>query len=226
MSYSNDVILRKKEGLTMKFFSKVSVLIVGLALASTVSYADSVPMTFTGTSGASNGADYIYPYYFSINGSSTQTSLMCVSYDNEIWQGESWTATTSPITTASSIVGQEDAYLFSLIGGSMYSNNDIQEAAWYLSASNPSSVPTTPNDTALLLAASNAVTNGIDLSSFDDGQFTLYTADPGSQIPLTDGTPQNFVGVSPVPEPGSLLLLATGLFGFAGVLYRRRSAIL
>jgi hypothetical protein len=63
-------------------------------------------------------------------------------------------------------------------------------------------------------------------SSFDDGQFTLYSAIPGSQNPSTDGTPQSFVGNSPVPEPGSLLLLASGLFGCAGLFYRRHRAIL
>jgi hypothetical protein len=212
----------------MKIFSKVAVLTLGLAFASTASYADTVTLTFTGTSGASNGADYIYPYYFSVDGSSTQTSLMCVSFNDEIYQNESWDATVSSITTASSTIAQEDAYLFSLIGDSSYSNNDIQEAAWYLSASNPSAVPTTSNDPALLLAASNAVTQA-DLggtSTFDDGQFTLYTPVSGTQNPSTDGTPQSFVGDSPVPEPRSLLLLATGLFGCASLVYRKRRAIL
>lgn len=212
----------------MKFFSKFAVLTLGLAMASTVSYADTVSMTFTGTSGASNGTDNIYPYYFSINGSNALTSLMCVNFTDEIFQGESWDATISPITTSSSTIAQEDAYLFSLLGDGTYSNNDIQEAVWALSTSNPSAVPTTPNDPTLLLDASNAVTQA-DLggsSTFDDGQFTLYTPVPGTQNPSNDGTPQSFVGDSPVPEPNSLLLLASGLFGCAGLLYRRRRAIL
>ncbi len=187
----------------MKFFSKVAVLTLGLAFAATASYADTVSMTFTGTSGASNGSDYIYPYYFSINGSNTSTSLMCVSFNNEIYQGESWTATTSAITTSSSFIAQEDAYLFSLLGGGTYSNNDIQEAAWYLGASNPSAVPTTSKDPALLLAASNAVTQA-DLggvTNFDSGQFTLFTPVPGSQHPSNDGLPQTFVGTSSPRSP-------------------------
>jgi hypothetical protein len=212
----------------MKLFSKCAVLILGLAMASTVSYADTVSMTFTGTSGASNGTDDIFPYFFSINGSSTQASLLCVNFDNEIFQGESWDATTSSITTSSSFTAQEDAYLFSLLGDSAFSNNDIQEAVWFLSASNPSAVPTTSNDPTLLKDAFNAVTQADHggSSTFDDGQFTLYTPVPGSQDPSNDGLPQSFVGDSPVPEPNSLLLLASGLFGCATLLYRRRRAIL
>jgi hypothetical protein len=148
----------------MKIFSKVAALTLGLAFASTASYADKVTLTLTGTSGANNGT---------------------------------------------------------------YSNNDIQEAVWYLSVSNPGSVPTTPSDPTLLPAASNAVTQA-DLgggSTFDNGQFTLYTAVPGTQNPSTDGTPQSLVGDSPVPEPRSLLLLASGLFGCAAVVYRIRRAI-
>jgi hypothetical protein len=192
-------------------------------------------MTFNSPGGASNGTDYIYPYLFNINRSSALTALMCVSYDNEIVQGEWWTATTSPITTASSPVDQEDAYLFSLLGGSTYSTLDIQEAAWDLSvapdvtdATSVTSDTTLPFEGSADTLAGDAVsaitTSGTDLSSFDNGQYTLYT--PATTGQSTGGIPQTFVGVSPVPEPSSLLLLASGLFGCAGLLYRRRRAIL
>jgi hypothetical protein len=207
----------------MKTLLRLSALTLGLALASTVSYADTVSMTFNSVGGANNGTDYIYPYYFNINGSSTLTSLMCVSYDNEVWQGESWTATVAPITTTSAVAAQKDAYLFSLLGDSTYTTNDIQEAIWELSAANPSSVPTTSIDPTLLSDAATAVSAADEGGSatFDDGQYLLYPANAGSQNPSTDGTPQNYIGVSPVPEPGSIFLLATGLLGFA-VFYRRR----
>src|SRR5260370_40788206 len=35
-------------------------------------------------------------YYFSINGSSSFSTMMCDSYDNHIYFGETWTATKSP----------------------------------------------------------------------------------------------------------------------------------
>jgi PEP-CTERM motif len=214
----------------MKHLLNCSILCVGLLFtpiashASPISTSPAVAMSFNSVGGASNGADYIYPYLFSINGSSTLTPLMCVLFDNNISVGETWTATQQAINTSSSTVAQEDAYLFSLIGGPTYSINDIQEAVWFLSASNPASVPITANDPLLLSLAAQAV-GGPNTASFDNGQFSIYVANDGSQT-AGFGQPQNFVGISPTPEPSSLLLLTTGVLGAAGIVRfrHRRSA--
>jgi hypothetical protein len=112
---------------------------------------------------------------------------MCVSYDNEVWQGESWTAKVAPITTTSAVAAQKDAYLFSLLGDSTYTTNDIQEAIWELSAANPSSVPTTSIDPTLLSDAATAVSAADEGGSatFDDGQYLLYEPVPSfSSLPV------------------------------------------
>jgi len=210
----------------MQLLKHSSILFVALlltpiaSLASPISTAPTVAMSFNSVGGASNGADYIYPYFFNLNGSPTLTPLMCVLFDNGISIGETWTATQQAINSSSSTTAQEDAYLFSLLGGPTYSINDIQEAVWFLSAANPGSVPTTSNDAALLTLAQQAVA-GSNTSSFDDGQFSIYVANGGSQTPGF-GQPQNFVGLTPTPEPGSLLLLATGLLSVAGIMKFRR----
>ncbi len=148
---------------------------------------------------------------------------MCVSFDNEVWKGESWTATLTPITKASSFIAQEDAYLFSLLGSVAYSADDIQEAVWLLSTANTSAVTATANDVALLSMAKAAVSaaDAGGYAGFDNRQYSLYVANPGSQ-PSPYGTPQNYIGLSPVPEPSSLILLASGMLGCSVVVYRRR----
>lgn len=189
------------------------------------SYADSVSMYLNSVGGATNSTNtyYIYPYYFNINGSSTLTPLMCVLFDNEVTLGETWSATLTPITKASTFLAQEDAYLFSLLGHSAYSADDIQEAVWFLSTNNKNAVTMTTNDVALL-ANANAAVNAADAggyAGFDNGQYSLYIANAGSQ-PSGAGTPQNYIGLSPVPEPGSVVLLGSGMLGCVAVLYRRR----
>jgi PEP-CTERM motif len=205
-----------------------SALILGCLLP-VASYADPITLQFENVGGASNGTDYIYPYYFSVNGSSPTVAMMCASFDDHITFGESWTATLETITTASSVAQQEDAYLYTQLGNPNYSVEDVQEAVWYLSDSTPGTVPLTANDPTLLTDALAAVT-AADLGgsqSFDNGEVALLVPIAGSQTP-GNGTPQSFL-VDPTivatPEPGSLLLTGTGLLGSALTILRRRRVI-
>jgi len=205
----------------MKRFLIALSLCIGYSLSPLAGHATPIStMSFNSVGGASDGSFYIYPYYFYINGSTTLTPLMCISFDNEISIGETWTATPQTVTKNSSTLDQEDAFLYSLLGGSTYSVDDVQEAVWYLSAANPGSVPLTANDPALLNLAAQIVA-GSNTTSFDNGQYSIYVPTPGSQSG-TLGTPQDFVGVTPTPEPNSLILLGTGLVASAGILRLRR----
>jgi len=180
-------------------------------------HADTVTLTLENVGpGNNSGGVYTYPYNFSIDGSSSYVSLMCFDYNNEIYEGETWTATVVPINSLSSPEDLELAYLFSVASNPSTPEptvSDAQWAAWELFDSALTTAPDQAGVNALL------ATVPADLSGFDSG-YVLYI--PQSGWPEGDDTPQSFVGPAPTPEPSSLMLLGSGLLACAGAFYRRK----
>jgi len=220
-------------------------LVGAVCFAAISQVSGATTLKFTGASGPTENAGgetvYVYPYNFSVNGSSTTTQLICLNFNEEITQGESWTVNVDTISQAangnSTLLKdyEEDAWLYSQITPSSSKSEDalIQFAVWDVldssvaNSHDPFYVSNSAAINNLLTEASNAI--GGESASFFD-QFQVYVPnEPNSYYNkrdgYPDGVPQTFMGMtpdappspSPTLEPGSLALLGTGLMGLGGV---------
>jgi len=164
-------------------------------------------------------------YYFSINGNSSFSTMICDSFDNHIYSGETWTATKSPFLSgiANGLFGSSmtlDYKAAGLIYKSMLSGTittlQAQWAIWGLFSGNARH----DHD---FLTYGGAVTDAIYLSLAQTAPNSAY-AGLVLYTPLHGRPgcgPQEFIGYSPVPEPGSMMLLGTGLLVLAGAVRRK-----
>jgi hypothetical protein len=210
-----------------RIFAVLFVALMALVLANTA-VATSVNMTYEGHQGIGpqNGSPYVgYPYFFSINGSTSYTPLMCDSFDNNIMVGETWQATVTPFLKGVGLYGSTTSLDYraaglifkSMLAGTL-TRTQAQWAIWGLFSSNARSQSyfgtidggaIDKTYLGLAVSAPNSAYAGL----------LLYTPIAGTQS--WGGLPQEFIGYSAVPEPGSLTLLGTGLIGLAGVLRRK-----
>jgi len=130
--------------------------------------------------------------------------MMCLSFNNEITQGETWNVTPTAVVGT---LDKEAAWLYSDAKKNLGNDIDDQLAAWSLFASN---VPMTAGSDAQLANALASINS--EPQAFYS-QFTIY-------IPVGDpnaaGYPQTFISQTSTPEPWPLLMLGTGLLALWG----------
>jgi hypothetical protein len=201
------------------------VLCALLLLCTPKGYAGTITLKLESVGGQSSGPDYVYPYNFSFDGSTTLTPLMCISYENTVYVGESWHATLVPVTGSGNPQYLEAAYIFSLAAAPGASANTIAVAQWSnwelfdpndsILKNNLPSGYQPQIDTMMAQAAASTTTNYPNID--------IFIPIDGTQS--TGGLPQFFVGDpagDDAPEPSSYLLFGTGMLGLAFLGFRRR----
>jgi len=217
-------------------FRALALLLFLFAAAATAS-ADSVQLTINNGGSIVDGGVYVGPYNFT-SGTGQSLQLICDTFENDVYPPETWNASTTTLSNlsgtmfgASKLVGYEEV---AWLAQQMFANlsnaqtvADIQWAIWdvfdagscgtgvsncdpYGTPSNRTGNASDPKGINGWLSAA-----GANYGTGNYSNVTIYT--PTSGWPAADGVPQEYIGV---PEPGSLLLIGSGLMSL--IAFRRR----
>ena len=221
---------------SLKFISKkwytVAVLLgTGLLMALSAE-ASTVSVTFLGAdTGVNNGTDFVLPYQLLIDGITTDAT--CYDIFDSVSLGETWTA--NVWTTAQAIAeGQfssapnaaagydEIAFLSQQATNSAQDQIDLQEDIWNVFGGNL--YPVTPGMQSYLNLLNTPAYTGFNFNSVEFLEDADQDAGRAQAFVVSSSSPV-FQNAASAPEPGTLALLAGGLFLLSAKALRFRQRV-
>jgi hypothetical protein len=183
----------------------------------------SVDMKLVSVGGNNAGGVYTYPYNLSVNGRAP-VAMICDSYDNRVSVGETWQAHMVGLLSGQGLFGNQlldykaAGLIFKSILAGTLSANVGNYAIWGLFSTNAQNSSYFQSSGAGAIEQQYLSLAGTAPNSAFNG-LVLYTPIAGTQS--ANGTPQEYIGYSPVPEPTSMALFGTGMLSLAGMVRRK-----
>ena len=228
-------VQKNQKGITVKKLLLFITLTLGLMMTVGVAFADNTyNLYYDGPEGQHSYGIYVYPYYVQINGG-PQVNMLCDAANRDISPGDSYPV--SMMTFADVNAGNVQSLLWGNQGLAQYvtgaylyeeevqafANNNSDPkgyynwAVWYLFDPVDTSGYLDANGISIvqgLIADAQAATAGKLPTDFAwASSVFIYTP--------TGGNGQEFYGAPTVPEPGTLMMFASGLIGLAGMLRKK-----
>lgn len=240
------IILGTRCGSVIRGLLGLAVCAVALSAIPSVARADtSMQLTGVGDQ-ATLGNVYVDPYTATV-GTNTNVPVICDDWSDNSYLGEQWTAKVANASTVGTVgspmfgnnqtLYNEVTYLAAqLMSNSTNPTNQTEYsfAIWALTYGANGTPAATPDPLSYLAAnlsggKSNAeyIATVADLNyaktyeaNYNSTGWEILTPIPGTSVPSSDGTPQEFLVKT--PEPSTLLMLILGLGGLLGLAWRQR----